>query len=230
MKEIKSLTIKEYKKMKIEYFSTPGNEDKVIKCVSPGGYQIWTKHRTSIDELIDKYWRFEPLMRRYFSTKEQLADAINRQPICGIAYRWLFHKNDNDEVCLQVYSQYKYDSLEDTKINILDSINTSLKDRMFGMLMDPYMYIGEYKYTNEDEHKWLDNHNEGYKDENNYRVFYVEMTANEFDNEEQMFIDSVHGKPFNDGFLIGDGWDNYEISTEFKEFLKKNTHNYDYDE
>lgn len=227
--DIKVVTISEFAKLKQEYFTTSGNENKVIKCIGygfmGGGYQFWTKHRTSQEELVEKYWRFEPVVRRWFETKEQMAAEMTKFDIRGICYRWLFHEQkENGELVIQPYVMENFADPKQIEDKIANDIESSLHDRFFGMFHDPYTYVGELPYYKDEEGKEHFNDKEpALADPDNYRVFMVEMTAEEFDKQEENFINCVHGTPYNDGLLSCDGHGNFELTPEYIEFLKEHT-------
>ena len=105
--------------------------------------------------------------------------------------------------------------------------SASETDLFFGFRRDPYTFVeekkikdGEYIDTGRDDPE-VRKYN---TDENNYRVFYVEMEPEEFLKEEKQFLDHVDTGVYKDDFYTWDrGKDDDSFTPMWKEFLKENT-------
>ena len=217
-KEVEILTIPEFTLKKQKYFSDSGNEDKVIKCFSSSGYQFWTKHRT-IEDIGKIYWKHEPLMKRWFTEEAQVIEKLKEgkpQGIAGCSFRWLpGNMSGADEVVLQPDIVPK----ERSDKYILDMVATTLSDKMFGMLMDPYVFVEELKLDGE----YIDDEVPENGDPDKYRVFCMELTKDEYDEQEKKYVESVRTPEFNDGLIYSVNYKRFDLTKEFKDFLKAHT-------
>lgn len=216
MKTPKILSLPEYLEEKKKYYTGKGNEDKVIKCFSPSGYEYWTKHKT-LDDIGKIYWKHEPLMERYFSKESEVIDQLKKNPdyaggICGCDFRWIPGNFANSkEVCLQP----GIIPLGNTERHIEGYYNLKLGDHILGMLYDPFIFTGELN----DGGIVLE---PGKLEIDHYIVFCTEMTKDEYDKEEQDYIGSIHGGTLDDGLITLTG-KHRELKQDFLDLLKKYT-------
>lgn len=229
--EYRKLTLDEFLEEKKKYFTTEGNEKTVVKCFSTSGYQFWTKCKT-IEDIAKIYWKHEPLLKRYFDSEDEVIAQLkksNPDGIAGCALRWLpGNMADSEEVCLQPYIYRKPTAAEE----IEEWFKTSMSDKMFGMLMDPYTYTGKFKGYKDDDNIDSDDeadefiNKEDMLNPKNYCVFVTEITVDEYLKQEQEYVDSVNYKVFDDGLIKLCGRD-VEISVLFDEILKNNVQWFD---
>ena len=229
--DIKSLTLPDYWVFLCNVLEGKKCQGKVIKLVSVG---MWGTEWTYIvpngikttDEYLDAVWEYEPLMRRYFNNKEEmLAQAVRSQwdDCSAVGVRCIFRE---DEIAYQCVSTFPkdHDGILDAVANLMHYSETDL---FFGFRRDPYTFIekkkikdGEYIDDGRDDPE-VRKYN---TDENNYRVFYVEMEPEEFLKEEKAFLDHVKTGKYKDDFYV---WERYKdtdgFSKVWKEFLKENT-------
>ena len=229
--DIKSLTLPDYWVFLCNVLEGKKCQGKVIKLVSVG---MWGTEWTYIvpngikttDEYLDAVWEYEPLMRRYFNNKEEmLAQAVrSRWDDCSAVFvRCMFRE---DEIGYQCVSTFPKD--HDGILNaVADLMHYSETDLFFGFRRDPYTFVEEMKTTKDD---YIDQGRDDPEvrkyntDENNYRVFYVEMEPSEFLKEEKKFLDHIKTGKYKDDFYV---WEKYKdadgFSKVWKEFLKENT-------
>lgn len=223
-REVEILTIPEFTFKKQKYYSESGNEDKVIKCFSPSGYQFWTKHRT-LEDIGKIYWKHEPLLKRWFTEESQVIEELKAgkpKGIAGCSFRWLpGNMSGAKEVVLQpdIVPKEKSDEY------ILNMVATTLSDKMFGMLMDPYVFVEDLKLDGE----YINSKASENGDPSKYRVFCMEISTEEYDKEEKSYIESIRTPEFNDGLIYSINYKNFELTKEFIEFLKVHT-KYKYEE
>jgi hypothetical protein len=213
---VKILTVDEYKEAIKEYYTSGGNEDKVVWFFSGNGYKFLTKFRT-FEEVGQIYWKHEPLMKRWFGSLEECIANLNRSGgMCGTSMRWLPGNGaSHNEVVLQP--------------TIIPSVNTEgyidnmfgtvLRDRMFGMLMDPFVFVGEFG-----DGKYIDEEDPRYDVLDNYRVFSMEISREEYEKMEKEYVESMNTGKYSDGLLTALNWRSFEMTDEFIEFMKKYTH------
>jgi len=229
--DIKSLTLPDYWVFLCDVLEGKKCQGKVIKLVSVG---MWGTEWTYIvpngikttDEYLDAVWEYEPLMKRYFNNKEEmLAQAVRSQwdDCSAVFVRCIFRE---DEIAYQCVSTFPkdHDGIVDAVASLMHYSETDL---FFGFRRDPYTFIEEKKikdgeYIDDGRH---DPEVRKYNtDENNYRVFYVEMEPEEFLKEEKAFLDHVKTGEYKDDFYV---WERYKdtdgFSKVWKEFLKENT-------
>lgn len=224
MKDIKTFTIPEYVVAKKKYFTTPGNEDAIIKCVSVNfgcGYEVWTKYKT-LEDAARIYWSNEPLMKRYFNSEKEVLKALTdndlyKDGIAGVYMRWLpgNHANDDGTVVLQNFIVPKTGAEK----TILEHAESNMQSRFFGMMTDPYTYVGPFA---KDESGYFDNHNPEYDNPDNYRVFYIEMTREEYEKEEKEYIECEKTGQYKDDFITICGRDS-KFTDLFENFIMSNT-------
>lgn len=229
--DIKTLTLPDYFKFLCNFLEGKVSSGKVIKLVSAG---MWGAEWTYIvlngikttDEYLDAVWEYEPLMRRYFNNKEEMlaqADRSRWDNCSAVGVRCMFREN---EIAYQCVSTFPKDH-DDILVAVADLMHYSETDLFFGFRRDPYTFIeekkikdGEYVDTGRDDPE-VRKYN---TDENNYRVFYVEMEPSKFLKEEKQFLEHVNSGKYKDDFYA---WDrNKDIDTftpMWKEFLKENT-------
>ena len=210
--EISIVTISEYKELMKKFFTAKGNEQTVVWCFTSSGYQFWTKHR-SFDDIGRIYWKHEPLMKRYFSSEDEcLANLTRTGGITGSTFRWLpGNMASHDAVVLQPAIIRE----DDTEQSIDSLVETMTRDRMFGMLMDPFVYVGEFDEKGEfTDAVSLDN----------YRVFIIEISLADYEKMEDEYVKSIETGRYDDGLIHAVTYKNFEMSDDFKSFLKKHTH------
>ena len=213
---VKILTVDEYKEAIKEYYTSGGNEDTVVWFFSGNGYKFLTKFRT-FEEVGQIYWKHEPLMKRWFGSLEECIANLNRSGgMCGTSMRWLPGNGaSHNEVVLQP--------------TIIPSVNTEgyidnmfgtvLRDRMFGMLMDPFVFVDEFG-----DGKYIDEEDPRYNVLDNYKVFSMEISREEYEKMEADYVESIRTFKYNDGLLRKDNWKSFEMTEEFIEFMKQHTH------
>ena len=213
---VKILTVDEYKEAIKQYYTSGGNEDKVVWFFSGNGYKFLTKFRT-FEEVGQIYWKHEPLMKRWFGSLEECIANLNRSGgMCGTSMRWLPGNGaSHNEVVLQP--------------TIIPSVNTEgyidnmfgtvLRDRMFGMLMDPFVFVGEFG-----DGKYIDEEDPRYDVLDNYRVFSMEISREEYEKMETDYVESIRTFKYDDDLLRKDNWKSFEMTDEFIEFMKRHTH------
>jgi hypothetical protein len=213
---VKILTIDEYKEAIKEYYTTSGNEDKVVWFFSGNGYKFLTKFRT-FEEVGQIYWKHEPLMKRWFSSLEDCLANLNRSGgMCGTSMRWLPGNGASQE---EVVLQPTIIPSENTEGYIDKMTDTALQDRMFGLLMDPFVYVTEFG-----DGKYIDEEDPRYGVLDNYRVFSMEITREEYEKMEKEYVESIRTFKYDDGLLRKDNWKSFEMTEEFIEFMKQHTH------
>ena len=229
--DIKSLTLPDYWVFLCDVLEGKKCQGKVIKLVSVG---MWGTEWTYIvpngikttSEYLDAVWEYEPLMRRYFNNKEEmLAQAVQSQwdDCSAVFVRCMFRENEIDYQCVSTFPK-DHDGILNA---VAELMHYSETDLFFGFRRCPYTFIekkkikdGKYVDTGRDDPE-VRKYN---TDENNYRVFYVEMEPEEFLKEEKKFLDHVKTGKYKDDFYV---WEKYKdidgFSKVWKEFLKKNT-------
>jgi hypothetical protein len=217
MAKLNIWTVDEYYSEMKKYFSDQ-QDNRVIKIIAPGsisgGYHYWVRpNLMPFDKQIDIWWNYEPLMRRYFDTKEELAKNLN--PDCknahGFSLRWLFH----DEVVYQISP-------------ILGDVNSCINklrtaqsgEYLMGFKMDPFTYTGKIPLKKESNgQEYIDDKGTDLKVERNYRVFWEEITPKQFLEEEKLYTDeNTHSKYHDD--LLKEG---SKMKKATVEFFKKHT-------
>lgn len=215
-REISILTIDEYRETLKKYYLSEGNEETVVWFFSGNGYKFLTKFR-SFENVARIYWKHEPLMKRYFGSFEECLSNLNRNGgMCGVSMRWLLGNGSSGE---EVVLQPTIIRAENTEAQIDEITNISLRDRMFGMLMDPFVYAGEFG-----DGKYIDKNDPRYADLNNYRVFMMEMSREEYEKMESKYVESVRTFDYNDGLMEMVNRRQFEMSDELKEFYRKHTY------
>lgn len=219
-KPVRILTIPEYVALKKEYFTTTGNENTVFWIFCPSGYRFFTKHKT-LEDVAKIYWKHEPLLKRYMSSEEECLSALKKSHpdgIVGVSFRWLpGNMSGSSEVC------YQPNTIRPNNIEayIDDMSNTELNDHMFGMLLDPYVFVKELALTDDE---YIDDDAPCYKDNDDYRVFCMEITKDDYDKMEAEYVASYETGKYNDGLLCAVNYKNFEMSEEFKKFFFEHTH------
>lgn len=216
---LKSWTIDEYYEKMKEYFSAKDTQEQpVIKIVSVNSfgwsYHYWIKPSLlSREKLVDIWWDYEPLMTKYFNTKEELSNqlTVDYNNLHGFILRWLLRK---DEV---IYQPFSIEGDVNKFINHY-KFNQN-KEYMFGRRMDPFTYIGTlFTRKTYDGTEVIDDKSPEYRDNNNYRLFYLELTPEEFLKEDKEYRDN-HSSYKDD--IIDFNIDS--ITKETEEFFKANT-------
>lgn len=209
---------KYYNKMK-EYFSSKEKQgDKVIKIITPGnlggGYHYWIKPSLMpFEKQVDIWWNYEPLMHEYFSSKEELEKEMNPElkNAHGFSLRWLFRE---DEIVYQICA-----IIGEVNEFIDDLKNTQDGEYLMGFKMDPFTYTGKLpvrKGYNGEE--YIDSKSPDLKVVDNYRVFWEEITPEQFLQEEKLYTDENTHKNYKDDLV-----ENYEMNKDIIEFFKKHT-------
>ena len=229
--DIKSLTLPDYWVFLCNVLEGKKCQGKVIKLVGVG---LWGTEWTYIVpngikttfEYLDAVWEYEPLMRRYFNNKEEMlaqADQSRWDNCSAVLVRCMFREDEIGYQCVSTLPK-DHDGILDA---VAELMHYSETDLFFGFRRDPYTFIEEKKIKNG---KYIDDgHNDPVvrkynTNENNYRVFYVEMEPDEFLKEEKQFLEHVKTGKYKDDFYT---WDRGKREDNFtpmwKEFLKENT-------
>lgn len=90
---------------------------------------------------------------------------------------------------------------ENTEGYIDKMTDTVLQDRMFGLLMDPFVYVAEFGNG-----KYIDEEDPRYGVLDNYRVFSMEITREEYEKMEKEYVESIQTFKYDDGLLRKDNW------------------------
>lgn len=228
-KDIKILTVDEYYKFIDWFFSNQNKSNNVVKLVCHGimGYDFTylVKEGVKSDRDFKKDWyNNEPILQRYCKTFDELLEKETKglaESSAGRLVRCLFHKN---EIVYQPCYYIPKDPAE-RKLKIEEMKSMRVKDCFLGFYGDPFTFIAEYK-TKDDDKYIDDGHNNPEvskynRDENNYRVFYIEMTPEEFLDEDSRYLNHVETRSFNDGFINYDG-SSSNYTEEWQNFLKEN--------
>jgi len=205
-----------YAEMK-KYFSNQ-QDNRVIKMIAPtgfsSGYHYWIKPSLMpFDKQVDIWWNYEPIMSRHFSSKEELAKNLN--PLCknahGFSLRWLFY----DEVVYQISA-----ITGDINESIDDLRATVSSDFFMGFLRDPFTYTGKLPIKKGyDGREYIDSKGPDLKVVDNYRVFWEEITQEQFLKEEKLFTDKNTHSKFHDDLLK----EGSKMKKATVEFFKKHT-------
>lgn len=217
MAKLNIWTVDEYYAEMKKYFSNK-QDNRVIKMIAPtgfsGGYHYWIKPSLMpFNKQVDIWWNYEPLVKIHFDTKEELVENMNPElkNAHGFSLRWLFH----DEVVYQISA-----ITGDINKSIDDLRATVSSDFFMGFLRDPFTYIGKLplkKGYNGQE--YIDDKSPDLKVESNYRVFWEEITPEQFLKEEKLYTDeNTHLKYHDD--LLKDG---STMKKSTVEFFKKHT-------
>ena len=229
--DIKTLTLPDYFKFLCNFLEGKVSKGKVIKLVSAG---LWGAEWTYLvpngikttSEYLDLIWKYEPIVRRYYSSKDEMIKGAvkERWDNCSaVGVRCMFR---NDEIVYQCASTFPRDH-SGILDEVADLMHYSETDLFFGFRRDPYTFVeekkvkdGEYIDTGRDDPE-IAKYN---ADENNYRVFYVEMEPEEFLKEEKEFLEHLDTGVYKDDFYTWDrGRDDSSFTPMWEEFLKENT-------
>lgn len=219
MKELNIWTVDEYYEKMKEYFSAKEQQgDKVIKIIAPGnlggGYHYWIKPSLMpFGKQVDIWWNYEPLMHRYFSSKEELEKEMNPElkNAHGFSLRWLFRE---DEIVYQICA-----IIGEVNEFIDDLKNTQDGEYLMGLKMDPFTYTGKLPVRKGyDGEEYIDSKSPDLKVVDNYRVFWEEITPEQFLQEEKLYTDENTHKNYKDDLV-----DNWEMKKDVVEFFKKHT-------
>lgn len=229
--DIKILTLPEYFAFLCKYLEGKVSKGKVIKLVSVGMWGAeWTylvpNGIKTTSEYLDLMWKYEPLLKHYYSSKdEMLKDAIKEKwdNCSAVEVRCIFRDNEIVYQCASTFPK-DHDGILDSVANLMHYSET---DPFFGFRRDPYTFIeekkvkdGNYVDTGRDDPE-VARYN---MDENNYRVFYVEMDPSEFLKEDKEFLEHVDTGVYKDDFYTWDrSKDNNSFTPMWEEFLKENT-------
>ena len=226
---IKTLTVDEYYNFIDWFFSEENKSNNVVKLVCYGimGYDFTylVKNGIKSDRDFKRDWyNNEALLQRYCKTFEELLEHENKDIVndsAGRLVRCLFRK---DEVIYQP-AYYIPKDPEARKLKIEEMKVAKAKDCFMGFYSDPFTFVAKYKLKDDD--KYIDDGRNDpavkqyNRDENNYRVFYIEMTPEEFLDEDSKYLSHVENKEFKDGFVDYSG-SLYEYTEEWKNFLDNN--------
>lgn len=211
MKELKELTLDEYYKMIREFFLS-NEKDKVIKIVCDRGalHYLVKPNLISRQKFIDICWNYEPLMKKYYDSKEEMVNDIKiPKRINGYILRWLF----GGEFTYQITCVEKVDKfVKEYRID-------QNQEYIYGMRLDPFTYIGPVFYEkdkNGNDTNNFETHRPEYKQDSNYRVYCVELTSDEFIKEEALYTNSE--MIYSDEYFI-DG----KLTKEAKAFFANKT-------
>ena len=229
--DIKTLTLLDYFKFLCNFLEGKVSKGKVIKLVGVGMWGTeWTylvpNGIKTTSEYLDAVWEYEPIIRHYCSSKDEMLNVAvkERWDNCSaVGVRCIFRE---DEITYQCMSTFPKD--HDGILNeVAELMHYSETDLFFGFRRDPYTFIEEKKIK---DGKYIDDGHDDPEvrkyntDENNYRVFYVEMEPEEFLKEEKQFLEHVKTGVYKDDFYT---WDRGKREDNFtpmwKEFLKENT-------
>jgi len=217
MKELNIWTVDEYYEKMKEYFSSKEQQgDKVIKIIAPGGggYHYWVKPSLlPFDKQVDIWWNYEPLMHRYFNSREELEKEMNPElkNAHGFSLRWLFRE---DEVVYQICAIIgEVNEFIDSLKEIQD------EEYLMGFKMDPFTYIGKLPIKKGyDGEEYIDSKSPDLKVVDNYRVFWEEITPEQFLQEEKLYTDENTHETYSDDII-----NNYKMNKDIIEFFKKHT-------
>lgn len=211
-KEVLILTVDEFFEKMKEYYTTSGNENTVVKCFSAtDGYQFWTKHKT-LDEIARLWWKHEPIINQRCTEDDFVQtfhDSQVAKRLAGCSFRWLFHETYGNKEMLY---QPKMIPTVDTEEYLLEEKKTTLNDRIMGILKDPFTFIEE-----------ITKDQKAYASLDNYRVFCMEMTVDEFEKESKSFVAIPEKWDYNDGIEMCVGYDKFDKTDAFKKFIEKHT-------
>lgn len=229
--DIKILTLPDYWVFLCDVLEGKKCQGKVIKLVSVGLWAVeWTyivpNGIKTTDEYLDAAWEYEPLIKHYCSTKEEMLKSADRSQwdnCSAVLVRCMFK---DDEVIYQCVETMPKDPKEIERA-VARKMVDSKKELFFGFRRDPYTFVEEKKVTKDG---YIDDGRDDpatkkYNiDENNYRVFYVEMDPSDYLKEEKAFLDHVKTGKYKDDFY---DWERYNkekdnFSDVWKEFLKEN--------
>lgn len=214
-REVSILTLDEFRDVLKKYYTSHGNEDTVVWFFSGNGYKFLTKFR-SFEDVAKIYWKHEPLMKRYFGSLEECMDNLNRMGgMCGVSMRWLPGNSASGE---EVVLQPTIIPSKNTKAYIDKMTDLTLRDRMFGMLMDPFVYVSEFN-----EGDYIDDEDKRYDNLDNYRVFMTEISREEYEKMESEYVESVRTWKYDDG-LLRQNMRDFEMTDELAEFYRRHTH------
>ena len=217
MSKLQIWTLDEYYKNMKDFFLSQG-EDKVIKILSPGvlggAYQYWIKPSLMpFDKFSDIYWNFEPLMQRWFDSRDEMVSELKDiKDASGFVLRWLFR---DGEIVYQVFSVCK-----DVVGFVNDYKNVKSEEYLMGFKMDPFVYTAKLPLRKgSGGEEYIDDKSPDLMIDSNYRVFWEEITPDQFLKEEALFMDKNKHDSYKDDLLnIG-----FEMNKETEEFFKKHT-------
>lgn len=95
---------------------------------------------------------------------------------------------------------------------LLEEKRMRLDDCMMGILIDPFSFIEE-----------ITKDRRAYANLDNYRVFCMEMTVDEFEKESNSFVAIPEKWNYNDGLEICIGYNRFDKTDAFKKFIEKHT-------
>jgi hypothetical protein len=182
MKNLKELTLDEYYKMIREFFLS-SEKDRVIKIVCDRGalHYLVKPNLIPKKKFIDICWNYEPLMKRYYNSKEEMIDDIVLpKKVNGYVLRWLF----GGEFTYQITCVGNVDNF------VKEYKRDQNQEYLYGLRLDPFTYIGPVFYEKDKDGNDTNNfetHRSEYKENSNYRIYYVELTPDEFIKEEALY-------------------------------------------
>lgn len=218
MDKLKIWTLDEYYDEMKKFFLSQ-NGDNVIKILSPGvlggAYQYWIKPSLMpFDKLVDIYWNFEPLMKRWFSSRDEMKSELNPEikNAPGHILRWLFR---DGEIVYQIISIYG-----DVANFVDEHKGVKSKEYLMGFKMDPFVYTAKLPIRKDPGgEEYVDDKSPDLRIDSNYRVFWEEITSDQFLKEEALFMDENKHDSYSDDLLDA----GFEVNKETKEFFKKHT-------
>ena len=211
-KEVLILTVDEFFDKMKEYYTTSGNENTVVKCFSASGkYQFWTKHKT-LDEIAKLWWKHEPIINQRYTEERYVQiihDSQDAKGLAGCSFRWLFHELYGSK---EMPYQPAMVPTVNTEEYLLETKKMMLDDRIMGILKDPFTFIEE-----------ITKDRKAYASPDNYRVFCMEMTVDEFEKDSKSFVAIPEKWDYNDGLEMCIGYDRFDKTDAFKKFIEKHT-------
>ena len=133
-------------------------------------------HKT-LNEIARLWWKHEPIINQICAEEECVQVIHVRQDVKGLAgcsFRWVFYKlYENKEMPYQP----RMIPTVNTEEYLLETKKTMLDDRIMGILKDPFTFIEE-----------ITKDRRAYANLDNYRVFCMEMTVDEFEKESNRFV------------------------------------------
>lgn len=220
MSKLNIWTVDEYYENMKKYFSSKEEKkNKVIKIIYPwswgGGYHYWIDlSLMPFEKQVDIWWNYEPLMHRYFGSKEELAEGMNPElkNAHGFDVRWLFHGN----------IVYQILAITGDVNSCIDNLRKNQdEDYLLGLRLDPFVYTGKLPIKIEDDgsgRKYIDKESPDLKVTENYSVFWEEITPEQFLQEEKLYTDENTHDTYSDDLVT-----NYKMNKEIEEFFRKHT-------
>ena len=224
---IKTLTVPEYFVFLTEFFEGHVCKGEIVKLVNCGmwnhvHYYLVPKKYKTPGEIVSDAWKYEPMLEVYYDNKSEYLKQVNMSvfdDISGYIIRCIFK---DDEVVYQNLETFP-DTLEKMERRAAEKWTEAERDLFMGFWRDPFTFVEPFKLI---EGEYID---QGRNDPevkkyntnpDNYRVFYTEMTPDEYLDEEKRFLEHVKIGSYKDDFIIWDRSNGInEFTPEWKEFL-----------